>query len=130
MNTKKTVLVLFALVIGVSSAYAACPSLTGPYTSKHHEYLCKRYLTITHGTARRRIDLQQVQMVFDNTYNYAKHVLSPAPPWGAVATDVYVVFNNGTWMVFADPTSSPKPFDAWDAYRDFLIENPSFIGMR
>lgn len=130
MNIKKTLTLLFVLVASSITALAVCPDLNGSYSSKQQEYLCRRYITITQDGAVNKFDFAQVQQVFYDKLGYAQHRLTPKPPWNASATAIYVVFNNGNWMLFSSGTATPNPATAWDAYRDFLIENPSFIGMR
>ena len=115
------------MILNSIAVQAACP---GTNPSLHQQYICKRFVTIDYAGAKHRIDFNQVQTVIQDTHNHAKLSLTPAPTWAPNAGHYFVVFNNGTWLFFSESASNPKPADAWDAYRDFLIENPSFMGMR
>lgn len=129
MKSKQILLFLF-LLLASTSVYAGCPAVGGSYDSLHQEYLCKRYVTMNYTGAEYRIDFSQVQQVIQDTHGHAQHTLSPKSKWVGAANSYYVIFNNGGWQVFSSISTTPKPADAWDAYRDFLIDNPQFIGMR
>ena len=129
MNIKKTLLVLTVLLVGSTTIYADC-STVNQQSPKHAQYLCKRFVTITYSQATYQIDFGKVQTVFQDTHGHAKNSLTPTTPFSGNARHYYVVLDNGTWIFFDALNCSPKPADAWNAYKNFLIENPSFIGMR
>lgn len=124
----KKMLLLFAFLISVSNTvYGNCPSYEGPYDSLHKEYICKRYVQFMYSGARYMIDLSKVQMIFNNKHDFAKMHLSPPPTLAGIDAHYYVVFDGGSWVMLNINGTNPKPTDAWYGYRNFLIQNPSFM---
>ncbi len=130
MNIMKTLTIFAILLSGSILTYAACPAnnaASTAYSSLQQEYMCKRIVSIANSGAAQVIDFQQVQMAFHDMHGYAQKLLSPPSPHPGSSNNIYIVFNNGTWMLFGIAGSDPHPLEAWGRYREFLIKNPSFM---